>query len=78
MPDVLDTRWLTVADLARQLKQSQDTIRRKIAAGEIPAVRLGPSGPLRIAADELEKHLRPAVGRGRAGRNAPHRPVGAG
>jgi excisionase family DNA binding protein len=52
---------LTVAEVAERWKQSEDTVRRKIARGEIQAVRLGEYGPLRVPADELGKHLRPAL-----------------
>jgi excisionase family DNA binding protein len=53
--------YLTVDEAARLLRQSRDTVRRKIHAGEIAAVRLGVYGPLRVPADALEQHLRPAL-----------------
>jgi excisionase family DNA binding protein len=56
------SEYLTVDEAARRLRQSRETIRRKISKGEIRAVRLGAFGPLRVPADELERHLRP-VGR---------------
>ena len=55
MPAVAEL--LTVAEVARRLRQSEDTIRRKIAAGDISAVRLGEHGPLRIPEDALAAHL---------------------
>ena len=46
---------LSVEEVANRLGQSRQTIYRKIAAGELPAVRLGlgPHAPLRVPADEL-------------------------
>ena len=54
-----DERLLTPKELALAWRQSPGTIRRKIAAGEIPAVRLGtgPRPPIRIPVDELERWL---------------------
>jgi excisionase family DNA binding protein len=56
-----DPRFLSVYETARYCRQSEETIRRKIRAGEIDAVRLGVHGPLRVPADALEQHLRPAL-----------------
>jgi excisionase family DNA binding protein len=53
--------YLTVDEAARLLRQSRDTVRRKIHEGQIAAVRLGVYGPLRVPADALEQHLRPAL-----------------
>lgn len=58
MPAVAEL-LLTVAEVARRLRQSQDTIRRKIATGELEAVRLGEHGPLRIPEEALGAHLLP-------------------
>jgi excisionase family DNA binding protein len=55
-----DPRFLSVYETARYCRRSEETIRRKIRAGEIAAVRLGVYGPLRIPSSELERHLRPA------------------
>jgi excisionase family DNA binding protein len=46
---VLTTRdhsgeWLTVAEVAERLRCSEPTVRRRIRAGELPAVRLGGPG----------------------------------
>jgi excisionase family DNA binding protein len=51
---------LTVPETAKALRQSRSTIYRKIHEGQLAAVRLGTNGPLRIAADDLGQHLRPA------------------
>jgi excisionase family DNA binding protein len=68
MATVEHAEYLTVEEAARFLRQSEATVRRKIAHGEIAAVRLGRCGPLRVQLDSLEEHLRP-VGRARAGRD---------
>ncbi len=36
-----EKRWLSVAELARELGMSQMTLYRVIAAGQFPAVRIG-------------------------------------
>lgn len=56
---VATARLLTVDEVARRLRQSRVTIRRKVAAGELEAVRLGDHGPLRIPEDALTAHMRP-------------------
>jgi excisionase family DNA binding protein len=48
---------LTVPEVAAQLRVSRDTVYRKIQRGELPAVRLGPTGTLRIDQTELELYL---------------------
>ena len=40
-PPVGERRWLSVAELARELGMSQMTLYRVIAAGQFPAVRIG-------------------------------------
>ena len=48
----------TVAEVAERLRVSEKTVRRLIAAGLLPAVRLGgPRTAIRVAADELERWL---------------------
>jgi excisionase family DNA binding protein len=47
---------ITVAQVAALLGVNEKTVRRKIAAGEIPAVQLGGRrAPLRIPVDKLEE-----------------------
>jgi excisionase family DNA binding protein len=49
---------LTVREVADRLGVHEQTVRRKIHSGVLPAVRLGARGtPLRIDADELERWL---------------------
>jgi excisionase family DNA binding protein len=50
---------LTVAEAARWTRLSEKTVRRRIAAGDLLAVRVGssPRAPIRVPADELEAWL---------------------
>jgi excisionase family DNA binding protein len=50
-------RLLTVTETAERLRCSRTSIYRKVATGDIPAVRLAEHGPLRISADDLERWL---------------------
>lgn len=50
---------LSVTEVASLLRQSEETVRRKIRDGSLSAVRLGEFGPLRIPAEAIERHLRP-------------------
>ena len=51
-------RLLTVDEVAERLGVHRITVYRRIARGDIPAVRLGGHGaPLRVDADELERWL---------------------
>jgi excisionase family DNA binding protein len=54
------TAYLNVAAVAEMLSVSELTIRRKIADGEIPAVRLSTTGrgAVRIPAADLDAWLR--------------------
>jgi excisionase family DNA binding protein len=50
--------YLTVAEVAAELACSEPTVRRRIRAGEIPAVRLGgPGSGVRIPRAGLEAWL---------------------
>jgi excisionase family DNA binding protein len=50
---------LTVTEAAKLCRTSKPTIYRLIAAGELPALRIGVDGhgPLRVPADELRAWL---------------------
>lgn len=49
---------LTIRETALALRASRPTVYRKIARGDIPAVRLGDgAGPLRVPADDLARWL---------------------
>jgi excisionase family DNA binding protein len=51
-----ETQLLTVAEVARRLRQSERTVRDKIHSGQLPAVKIGtgPRAPLRVSTAELE------------------------
>jgi excisionase family DNA binding protein len=56
--DVRELTLLTTREVADVLRVSERTVRRKVAAGEIPALRLGAGvGPLRVDRGELEQWL---------------------
>jgi len=46
---------LTIPETAARLNLSEHTVRRRVASGELPAVRLG--GLIRIDQDDLERWL---------------------
>jgi excisionase family DNA binding protein len=50
---------LTIDETAVRIRQSKASVYRKVASGEIRALKLGsgPKAPLRIPADELETWL---------------------
>jgi excisionase family DNA binding protein len=53
-----ECEYLTVAEVAMKLHCSAPSIRRRIAAGELPAVQLGgPGSSIRVRRDELEAWL---------------------
>lgn len=43
MPDVHDTRFLTVAEVAELMRVSKMTVYRLVHSGELPAIRFGRS-----------------------------------
>jgi excisionase family DNA binding protein len=50
--------WLSVKEVALRLGIHEQSVRRKIAAGEIPAMQLGgPGCALRVLEDELSSWL---------------------
>lgn len=52
---------LTVRAVAKLLDLQPGSIRRLVATGVIPAVRLGPHGRLRIRLADVEAALKPAA-----------------
>jgi len=52
-------RLLTVREVALTLRQSERTVRDKIASADLPAVRIGsgPRAPIRVEAAELEAFI---------------------
>lgn len=68
---------LTISDVADQLQVSKKTVRRWIADGRLPAIRLGPT-LIRIDASSVEA-LRspiPSAGNTGPGRTQVHRRLG--
>jgi excisionase family DNA binding protein len=57
MSTIATTRLLTIPEVARLLRVHRDTVYRKIQRGELLAVRLGPTGSLRVDQTELELYL---------------------
>jgi excisionase family DNA binding protein len=56
--DVQAPQLLTVREVADRLKLSEKSVRRRIASGELPAVRLGGRGtPLRVDERELDQYV---------------------
>jgi excisionase family DNA binding protein len=59
MPTIVEEpNWLTVKETARRLGLHPLTVRRKIKAGELPALQLGgPKCAIRVFEDELASWL---------------------
>ena len=55
------TSLLTIAEVARYLGVCERQVRTYITRGELPAVRLGPQGHLRIRPADLDRFLQPVV-----------------
>lgn len=56
------TQWLTIHDVAEQLKLSDLTVRRMVSRGEIKAFRgVGKSRLIRIKQYEVDKALKPVT-----------------
>lgn len=72
-------KWLSVKEVALRLGIHEQSVRRKIAAGEIPSLQLGgPGCALRVLEDELDRWLyrsSPAQGNGPVERRAPDSPA---
>jgi excisionase family DNA binding protein len=58
------TRLLDIAQAARRLHVSPDTVRRRIRSGELQAYRVGANGNVRIAVDSVDALLVPYTTRG--------------
>jgi excisionase family DNA binding protein len=51
------TPLIGIAEVAKLLAVSTITIRRKVAAGELPCVRLSKGGPMRFTLADIEKFV---------------------
>jgi excisionase family DNA binding protein len=50
--------WLTVREVAQELRVKERTVRRWITAGRLPAAQVTPRSSLRIRRSDLERLLR--------------------
>jgi excisionase family DNA binding protein len=55
--DTPSSKLVSVGEVAKLLRLHPHSVYRKIHAGELPAVRLGGDGALRVRSDELETWL---------------------
>ncbi|WP_280368360.1 helix-turn-helix domain-containing protein [Nocardia wallacei] len=53
----IPSRYISIGEAAARTSVSKDTIRRMIAAGELPAYRF--RGQVRIAVEDVDKAMRP-------------------
>lgn len=51
------TPLVGIAEVAKLLAVSVMTVRRKVACGELPCIRLTPGGPLRFEMRDVEKFV---------------------
>jgi excisionase family DNA binding protein len=51
-----ETKWLTVPEVARELRVSRETAYALVSEGHLPAIRLGQKS-IRIRRDELDAFL---------------------
>jgi excisionase family DNA binding protein len=54
---IMSTQWLTVAEIARLLQIDEQTVRRWIRAGRLPATNLGGKAGYRIEPNDLQGFL---------------------
>lgn len=63
MTEPAQREWMTVAEIADQLRVSEETVRRWVRAGELPALNIGgPKAGYRIRAADLEKFFQGRYG----------------
>ncbi len=55
--------WLTVRDIAEQLKVNEETVRRWVRSGELTVLDLGPRAGYRIRPDELARFTEERMGK---------------
>jgi len=51
-----ESRFLTIAEVAAQMRVSKMTVYRLVHSGELPAVRVGRS--FRVTEDDVDEYLR--------------------
>ncbi len=50
-------RWYTVVDLVNELQVHEQTVRRWIKSGDLPAYALGDRAGYRVAAEDLQEFM---------------------
>ena len=67
MADGEQDEWLTVQDITRRLKVHEETVRRWIREGDLPALLLGSTrGGYRVKASDLDAYLSALPTKGKA------------
>ena len=61
-----DERWLDVKDIVELLQVHEQTVRRWIKQGDLPAILLGRKGGYRVAESDLNKFLEEQKGKAAA------------
>jgi excisionase family DNA binding protein len=56
-PSDVREEWLTVKEIASALKVTEETVRRWVREGELPALALGRKAGLRIRASDLQAFI---------------------
>jgi len=56
-------KLLTISEVARELRVTERTVRKRVASGELPAWKLGPEAhaPVRVHENALRIFMRPVV-----------------
>jgi len=63
---VIDERWYDVKEIVDMLKVHEQTVRRWIKQGDLPAILFGRKGGYRIKASDLDAFLTAQVEKGKA------------
>lgn len=50
--------WLTVADVARRLDVTEETVRRLLRRGELPGMRISRRSGWRVRAEDVDAFIR--------------------
>ena len=63
---MIDERWYDVKEIVDMLKVHEQTVRRWIKQGDLPAILFGRKGGYRIKASDLDAFLTAQVEKGKA------------
>jgi excisionase family DNA binding protein len=55
--------WLTIRDIAEQLKVNEETVRRWVRGGELAVLDLGPRAGYRVRPEELARFTEERMGK---------------